>query len=228
MEKVKIYSIYTDELKEIKDIFLESIKDDWDINMEYWGKSGEGDGDFATNGWYNIQRRKIKFLIEKIKENWGNIIIWSDVDIQFFAKCDDLIKIAIDGKDIVFQAEWWPQKEVNVGFSVIRCNHKTLLLYQSVLQSDIENLPIADQSAMNNILKEKKVDVEWDILPNQFWATSHYMFDLSSPPVDVVLHHANCTAPTVRDGEKIGSVELKLEQFEIIRRHVLQEEKESK
>jgi hypothetical protein len=63
MGKTKIYSIYTDEIKEVKDIFLESIKDDWDINIEYWGKAGEGNGDFLTKGWCSIDEYKAKHSI---------------------------------------------------------------------------------------------------------------------------------------------------------------------
>lgn len=219
---MKLYSIYTDELEELKNIFLTSIKDDWEINIQYQGKSGEGNGDFSSKGWYKILQEKLELIVEKIQENWGDTIIWSDVDIQFFAKCNDLIEVAIAGKDIVFQAEWWPQKEVNTGFSVIRCNSKTLALYQLALESDIENLKLGDQSAINQILKENKIDIVWDILPKQFWATSHFMFDSSPPPANIVLHHANCTAPIIEEGEKIGSVALKLEHLENVREYVQQ------
>jgi hypothetical protein len=217
---MKLYSIYTDEVRALKNVFLESIKDDWEINVQYRGKSGEGNGDFSSKGWYKILTDKLELIVEKIRENWGEIIIWSDVDIQFFAKCNDLIEIAIADKDIVFQAEWWPRKEVNTGFSVIRCNNKTLALYQLALQSDIGNLKFGDQSAINHILKENKIDIAWDILPKQFWATSHFKLDSSPPPPDIVLHHANCTAPIIEEGKKIGSVELKLQHLEDVRDYV--------
>lgn len=221
----KIYSLYTDEVVELKSIFLNSIKDDWDVHIEHWGKIGEGDGNFATKGWHQIIRTKIRFLIEKIKENSGNIIIWSDIDIQFYRKCSDLIYSAIADNDIVFQTEWWPRKEVNCGFIVIRCNDVTLSLYELIWQSDLEKLPLSDQTAMNQILRESRIAVKWDVLPRQFWATSHYMFDSHMPPNDIVLHHANCTAPILRDGQLVGSIQLKLEQFKIINHYLsLQED----
>lgn len=152
-----------------------------------------------------------------ILENRGKIIIWSDVDIEFFSRCTDLINTAIGGKGIVFQAEWWPRKEVNSGFAVMRCNERTLQLYQLVSEMHTENLPHANQSAINYILAQKKLHVFWDILPNQFWAMSHYQFDSSFSPADTVLHHVNCTAPVVCNGEKIGSVELKLHQMKNVK-----------
>ncbi|MBE5322232.1 hypothetical protein IM793_23970 [Pedobacter sp. MR2016-19] len=221
MSKItKIYSFYTDEVVELKSIFQNSIKDDWEVHIEYLGKTGEGNGNFATKGWYQIIQTKISFLIEKIKENRGDIIIWADIDIQFYGMCSELIYSAIAGNDIVFQAERWPLKEVNSGFTAIRCNDLTLLLYELILQSDFGEMPFADQSAMNQILRENKIAIKWNVLPRQFWATSHYMFDSLMPPNDIVLHHANCTAPILRDGMMIGSIQLKLEQFKIINHYL--------
>jgi hypothetical protein len=218
---MKIYSIYTDEMEEIKRIFLDSMQDDWEVNIEYFGKAGEGNGDFHTQGWIDIQKRKIAFIISKIEDNLDDVIIWSDLDIQFFAKCTPLIRQAIEGKDIVFQAEHWPEKdEINSGFAVIRCNERTLALYRMVLQYDFNKMQVADQTAINNILTKNELGIKWDVLPNQFWAMSHYMYNRADPPPDVVLHHANCTSPKTIDGKAIGSIELKLQQFELLKEFV--------
>ena len=217
MEKIKLYSIYTDETRILRDIFLKSIKDDWEIDISYWGKVGEGEGDTWTPGWYEILEKRISFLIDKIKENWNEIIIWADIDIQFFGKCSRLINKRIIDKDILFLSEHWPKKEINGGFIVMRCNPKTLLFFESVLQSDIENLKYGDQSAMNNILRENIIDIKWDILPRQFWARSHSV----NPPIDIVLHHANCTMPLVENDKKIGSMELKIKQLQRIKEYIV-------
>ncbi|SEM79563.1 Nucleotide-diphospho-sugar transferase [Mucilaginibacter gossypiicola] len=219
-KRMKLFSIYTDELSEIKDVFSGSIRDDWDVHIKYMGRAGDGNGDFASKGFYYIQQRKIEFLIEKIKENWDDVIIYADIDIQFFDKCSGLIEHAIYGKDFAFQPEHGSGNEVNVGFSVIRCNEKTLAVYKLILQYDFEILPIADQSAMNDILQENKTDVIWGLLPKQFWAMSHYMSELFAPPNDIVIHHANGTRPRLVNGERIGSVQLKMEQFQMIRNYI--------
>jgi len=218
---MKIFSIYTDEVEEIKRVFLDSIQDDWEVHIEYFGQAGEGKGDFQSQGWFSILKRKLNFLIGKIEENLGDVIIWSDLDIQFFAECTPLIRQAIAGKDIVFQAERWPKKEeVNVGFAVIRCNERTLALYRTASQLDLEKLPLGDQTAINDILAKNEFDIKWDILPNQFWAMSHYMYDNSAPPSDVVLHHANCTVPQAVNGKHIGSIELKLQQLNLVKGYI--------
>ena len=217
---MKMYSIYTDEMEDIKQVFLNSMQDDWEINIEYFGKAGEG-GNFKTHGWLDIQKRKLDFMIGKIEENMGDVIIWSDLDIQFFATCTPLINEAIAEKDIVFQAEHWPEKkEVNVGFMAIRCNKRTLALYRMARQYDLTKVALADQTAINEIISKNELGIQWDILPNQFWAMSHYMYNSSVPPPDVVLHHANCTAPKTINGKVIGSVELKLQQFQLVKDYI--------
>ena len=216
MGKVKLYSIYTEENSILKDIFLESIKDDWEIDISYCGKAGDGGGSGFTSGWHEIIRKKIKFLVDKIKENWGSIIIWADIDIQFFGKCSALINKSIIDKDIVFISEQWPKKEVNTGFFVMRCNPKTLSLLELVSQANMDNLPYADQSAANNILKDNTIGITWDILPRQFWAMSHGW----PPPINIVLHHANCTRPKIINGRIIGSLEQKIQQLEKVRKYV--------
>jgi hypothetical protein len=221
MGKMKIYAVYTDEMEEIKRIFLDSMQDDWEVNIEYFGQAGEGNGDFHSPGWLEVRKRTLDLQISKIEENLGDVIIWSDLDIQFFAECTPLIKQAIEGKDIVFQAEHWPRKdEVNIGFAVIRCNEQTLGLYRMALQYDLRKLQVADQTAINDILSKNETGIKWDILPNQFWAMSHYLYNNTFPPPDVLLHHANCTSPETVNGKTIGSVELKLQQFQLVKDYV--------
>jgi hypothetical protein len=219
---MKVYSIYTDEMLPVKEVFLESIKDaNWEINILYLGDAGEGGGDFASKGFAQLMKKKIEKIIQTIDDNMGDVIIWSDLDIQFFSACSDLIDIAINGKDIVLQAEHSPEKqEVNTGFCVIRCNEKTRALYDSIRNTDTASLPIGDQTAMNNLLKENKNSVKWGLLPGQFWAMSHAMVCGISPPMDIVFHHANCTFPTEVDGQRKGSIELKLQQLKDVKEYV--------
>jgi len=210
-KRMKLFSIYTDEIDPLKKQFVGTIQDDWELNIAYWGKAGEGDGKFGTPSWYNILRKRNEYLLNVIKENWGDIIIWADIDIQFFAKCTNVINKSIEGKDIVFMSEHWPQEIINGGFMVIRCNDKTLLLFQSVLQYDLEKLPHGDQTAINDILRRKTIDIKWGILPEQFWAKSHG----GEPPINIVVHHANCAE----------TLKLKLKQLKEIRNLVMNRKK---
>lgn len=214
MGKIKLYSIYTDEAAALKEIFLETLQDDWELHISHWGKAGQ-DGDWGTPSFAKLVKRKIAYIIETIKENTGDIIIWSDIDIQFFGKCTDTILNSMSGNDIVFQAERWPAKEINAGFMAIRCNEKTLLFFETVLNFEIEKLKFFEQSAINSILKEQTVDLNWDVFPKEIWAPSHG----GLPPAGILLHHANCTAPRIVNGKKLGSMERKIIQFNGIRKH---------
>lgn len=216
MGKMRLYTIYTKEAIELKNIFLRSIQDDWEVNIINLEEIGEG-GNWGTPGFGKLMRKRIGYMIEIIEENLGDIIIWSDIDIQFFRKCSSLIVQSIDKNDIVFQSECWPKKEINAGFIVIRCTQKTLSFFKSVLTFKLEELKFFEQSAMNLLLSENELDLMWDVLPAQFWAMSHSNY----PPKDVVLHHANCTSPIMRNGKKIGSMELKLEQYKKVRKYVI-------
>ena len=90
MNKIKLYSYYTDDITVLKDNFISSIKDDWDINIQEIDKLN-GNSNFGSNQFIQITKNKFEFLKSKILENMNNIIIYSDVDIQFFKSCNDII-----------------------------------------------------------------------------------------------------------------------------------------
>ena len=212
MNRIKLYSIFTEETNLLKDIFQKSLKDDWEIILTDWDKTGE-DGNWGTQSFGTLMRKKVNYMIEVVEKNIGNIIIFSDIDIQFFKKCNRLIEKSIENNDILFQSENWPEKRINAGFIVIRCNEKTIEFFREVSKVEFEKLRYFEQSAMSEILEKNTIGLRWDILPAQFWAMSHRL----APPHDIVLHHANCTEPIIRDGRKVGSIELKLEQYKIVK-----------
>lgn len=210
---MKLYSIYTEEEAVLKEIFENSMKDPWGINISYWGRLGSDLQGWGTSEFIKLMRRRIEYLVDIIKKEMGQVIIWSDIDIQFFGACTPAIEKVLAGKDMVFLAEHWPRKEVNAGFIVIRCGPKTLAFFESVLRMDFEVMKYQDQSAINKLLHDGTIDVAWDILPCQFWAKSHG----GPPPKDILLHHANTTFPCIMDGKKVSSLELKLEQLKEIK-----------
>ena len=192
--------------------FLKTLRDDWELNITYLEGLG---GNWGTSEFFNVTSlKKLEYLIQIIKDNWNNIIIWSDVDIQFFGKCEDIVLKSLDGKDITFQAEWVGKDAVNVGFFAMRCNEKTLSLWDYVLRCSKNNIqdlgnkkfPFGDQTVMNMALRENTINVKWCLLPESIWARSNGW----EPPIDIVLHHANCA----------GSIEKKLQQMEYIRKIV--------
>ena len=203
---MKLYSVYTDSHKILKDKwFLGTIQDDWDLDIIHI----KGGGDRAGSPKFlNIIAKKLEHVVESIKDNMGEIIVWSDVDIQFFKRCNNIIIDALGKKDIVFQKERMCNDIVNSGFFVMKCNEKTLGFWRHILQScrDIikdssyKKLPFAEQTVMNKVLRNNIVDVKWGLLPDRIWARSCG----PHPPLDIVLHHANCAAQV---GQKLKQLE---------------------
>ena len=70
---MKLYSIYTEETNELKDIFMNTIQDDWETNLVFWGKTGE-DGNWGTESFGKLMRKKIEFIIDTVEKNFGVIL----------------------------------------------------------------------------------------------------------------------------------------------------------
>ena len=191
MEKIKLYSIYTDDNLALKERFVSSLKDDWEIELKHWDALGQDQCCFGRLGFISLMRKRTEYYLDVIKGNQGRIVIFSDIDIQFFGKCNDVILETIKDKDLLFQSEHWPDLSINGGFIVVRCNQKSIALYQALLDRKFEKLPFYEQTAMNDILKENTIGLFWGILPKQFWAKSHG----GVPPLDILLHHANACKP---------------------------------
>lgn len=201
---MKLYAIYTKEISEFRKIFEESIKDDFELNIL----------EFDADDFTNLMKKKIECIAESIEENMGDIIIWSDLDIQFFKPCKDILLQSMEEQDICFMDEGG--NDVNTGFMVIRCNEKTKKFFEMVLKLDFSQLSINEQSAINMVLNYYKHDVKWDKLPKKIWAYSNGRI----PPEDIVLHHANCTLVKDENDQLVNSTEKKFEQLRTVKDQV--------
>jgi len=206
---VKVFGVYSEENKKLKDDwFLKTLTDDFELNLKYLGSSGGTEVHFASDYWFRALRERHEYLCQAIRDNFGEIILSMDLDMQFFGQCRPVITEAMAKKDIVFQSEHWPPTgEVNAGFVAIKCNDKTLDFYTQISQMQFEKMPFGDQSAINQLLQKKSNNLEWGVFPAHIWARSHGC----APPDDIVVHHANCTA----------NAAAKVKQLKLIRRMVL-------
>lgn len=216
MNRIKAFSICTDNMKCLRDNFLKTFQEEWDLRISYFKNSAEENGDFGTPGYLKIVRKKIELLAENVRKHPNEILVWTDMDIQFFGKCTPLLLRALKNKDIVTLSEYWPEKKINSGFMAMRCNPAMTALFDFVKASNFEMLPFFDQTAIEEFLYKEKKRIRWDVLPWQFWAPSHGW----PPPIDSVLHHAICTQPVFRNGQKTESVALKMEQLECVKKQM--------
>jgi hypothetical protein len=200
---VKVFGVYSEENKTLKDDwFLKTLADDFELNFQYLGSNGGKEVLFLSDYWFSALRQRHEYLCQAIRDNLGETILSMDLDIQFFGPCLPLINKTIAGRDIVFQSERWPPTgEVNAGFVAIRCNDRTLDFYNRIAQIEFEKMPLGDQSAINQLLREESNNLKWGVFPAQIWARSHGC----APPDDIVMHHANCTVNTA---DKIKQLKL--------------------
>jgi len=171
-EKIKMYALYTPSHEILKnEYFLPSIQDDFDIICEFCEQICPTAG-FMNDGWTDTTIRKVDLIIRAIKENWGSIFIFSDVDIQFFAPVEKLILELMVGKDIVMQKNN-PEGVLCTGFFACRGNEKTLQLWTDVKKRMQTDKLASDQISFNRCIKRHSKNnpygVIWAYLPNSFF-----------------------------------------------------------
>ena len=167
--------------------------------------SGAGQGDFLSADWSQAMREKGRATCESLRENRGEIVVWSDVDLQFFAlQPDDLSTLlAQSGQDILFQREWRDRDEVNGGFFVCRCTAAVIALFTAVLEDMAALAEPRNQPAINARLQRQQPAVPWGYLPLSFYAWTHGW----PPPAGLALHHANGTIGKNGVARKIAQLE---------------------
>jgi len=95
----------------------------------------------------------------------------------------------------------------------IRCNEKTLAFFKAVLKVPFEGRDFADQDVINDLLKQGFPPVQWGLFPRDI-----YQVMLGLVPRSIALHHACATpGPYYKNGRKINTMELKVEQLTLIR-----------
>jgi hypothetical protein len=199
---MKIYTLLTESHKEFFDrFFLPSYKE---INKDkkfslyicetaQIGKKGE----YGEIGFRETMKEKVRMIMKAIEDNWGDFIIYSDVDVQFFKGFDeDIFKYNDKTVDIYAQNDT-PKCPENVilcaGFMIINCNQKTLDVFKETLQ--IIHFFEHDQYAFN-YLKNK---LNWVILPEDKYYTIAYNTGndvwngkmYKDIPKGILMHHGN-------------------------------------
>lgn len=204
---MKLIYFWNDAFKEMRDMFVESIKDDFQLEEHYldaeaiksryaWDSQGFGGG-------MPIWLFKTDLIIDSIIKNAGSTIVVSDIDIVFFKPVIPELKQLIKSFDTLFQKEFLnrPDKPVNIGFMVIQCNDKTLKFWRAVRQM-LTDTGTWDQQCVWNILNSRNQIIKYDLLPNSFYNKT---LQTNVPiPKSPFLYHANFSAGGL--DEKISNI----------------------
>ena len=211
--QMKIYFYSTPHFKTIRDQFVGSIKDDWDLREVTFE-------DFSSQnqigGGMDSAFAKMFVISVAFQETVpGEVFIVSDTDIVFYASCSDQIRQSIENKHICISKER-PEGGMNIGFMVIRNDEVTKRFWMDthsrMQKRDIpiseggsgEITDIVDQGLVNVLLYSNQYpDMIGSFLPDSFWNWSHGNLNRQ-----IVMHHANCAF----------GIEAKMSQFEYVRR----------
>ncbi len=148
---MKLMAVYTETHRIFKDeFFLPSLQDDYDLDIRF---CEEGGGAFFEASWSKSISFKTETVINVVKENWGDVFVFSDVDIQFFQPTRKALLASIADYDIVCQRDD-PNGFLCAGFWVAKANKPVLKLWEKVYEQEKEEK--REQLAFNRYLRMKR------------------------------------------------------------------------
>jgi len=171
--------------------FMPSLQDDYEVQS--CRNDIEGGGSFMSSDWTESVLFKAHTIIDAIQNNWGELLVYSDVDVCFFSSTKQRILHAMHNRDIVLQVDD-PAGNYCTGFFALRANEQTLSLWQRVAQA----IPLQrrDQLAFNIIIRQMP-ELRCGYLSREFFGTGTFLAELWQPgipfyiPWQPVMYHAN-------------------------------------
>jgi len=197
-------------------VFLPSVPEGFELRATEIPLAGPGD--FLSPEFLVCIRKKIDLVVRSIGENPGKLIVWSDVDIQFFKLVPQDLEVAIEasGKDILFQRESPRMTDVNTGFFVCRCGPTVMEFFSKVHEQLGRHPGDNEQMVVNRLLEgregaiesgeprtqspEREAKITWGYLPKSFYARTHGW----PPPRQLAIYHANYTKGNDGIGQKLS------------------------
>jgi Nucleotide-diphospho-sugar transferase len=151
-----------------------------------------GDGEFLADDFKRCILFKLDEIITSISRHDGQVIIWSDIDIQFFGmQAADILK-PFEQPGLQFAAQRLNQETDLAcgGFYAIRCCSESLDFFRAVRETTVSETHGNEQEAINLLLRRPEA-LHWQLLDARFYARSHGV----RMPCPVVMHHATCILP---------------------------------
>lgn len=213
---MKLFFFYDRNFKALRDNMVASLQEgDFELAEDFIEDLGvmrnRAGGGIPT---YLYKAQKIKDSLDAVEE--GEVFVFSDVDVQFFAPVRSIVEEAAEGYDLVLQREF-RDIGVNIGFIAVR-NTPASRAFWAHIHAEISRTQALDQRVVNNALysglARAELGMRWTRFPEKIWASS--MAFSGMPQEDLVLHHANFTI------ERSTSFDpsMKLEQMAEVRRFV--------
>jgi len=206
---MKIYYYYDDAFVNMKNMFEQSFKDDFEpcpvhtdsIDPQIINK--DMDNFSAIGGGIASWLTKVGIILDAIDSGEPDeIFVMSDIDIVFYKPVLPIINKFMQGVSLCLQRETFDEGGVNIGFMGIRCDQASKNFWKSV-RDEIILKRKWDQEVVNNLLTFK-FPIKWRMFPVEIWNYTQRKYI----PRNMALHHANA-AKTTED---------KLDQIHRVRR----------
>jgi len=101
---MKIYCCFTPAHEILlRQEFLPSIPETFSVHAESIEVAGPGD--FLSPEFLHCINQKISLIIESLRTNLGDVIVWADIDIRVFSLSPSKLASELGEHDIAFQRE---------------------------------------------------------------------------------------------------------------------------
>ncbi len=211
---MKLYGVWTPDWQVFHDRFLGSLKDDFDLRLTElaWVR---GDGSWQSPGMKIANYVLWRKLSNAMEDSPGEVLVLTDLDIEWFAPAKDLMLEALGDQDAVFARESKHELDVriNTGICVFRSTPAIRQLIREYADFLFEKYLIAQESVLGQaeLLRRllQRPDISWGYLPYSFASFACGGQDMQFPETPVC-YHAN-GVPTLAD---------KLAYFDLVRRRI--------
>tara|TARA_R110002020_G_scaffold366278_1_gene578360 strand:- start:905 stop:1588 length:684 start_codon:yes stop_codon:yes gene_type:complete len=178
---MNVYVFYTENMEAYVELLQESVKRISYIRiipLLYQDSHNHvNPGDTHDQNYMNLMVKRWEIHTDNVKDNLGKNIVILDSDCVFNPNHQDfcpIIEKNLQENDFCFQFDSNNSMScnVNMGFSAVKCSHKTLSFYETWLTL-IKNKPNSERIAgfpqleWNNLLKENS-EIKFKILPECF------------------------------------------------------------
>jgi len=203
VKRIKLYTFHNDDFKKLKERFLSTLKDDYEVICK---QQDLRVGDKVWCGGETVWLFKTRLIIDAIKANWDDVIIISDIDIQFFKPTKEIVFRAIAARDIVFQRNApLGHVKINIGFMAIRCNERCLTMFEWVFAKIMETKK-HDQKLVEVYLENHPGRINYALFPKKIFAYN-----------PIAIHHGLTHGIALHHAIWVRSGSEKLSQMERIR-----------
>lgn len=171
---------------QMKDYFVNSIVDyDLEHHFHLLSQSSAIPTDSSKMTGADTWIFKNRFILDAIRSNMGKIILFSDIDMQYFQPVTPLVDACMRNKEMCFQRETLHYGFINTGFMAILCNDRTLTFWNKVLEILLVTRR-QKQGIVHDLLYFLKYDIRWGVFPASVWS-----WHFTPLHHDLAVHHAS-------------------------------------